>query len=238
MDSSSSTSACSSFTFSLKEFLGVLELLRVNWQTHAASSHWTREERSCYFQHRVNYSSLPFTWLTKINDWVRLEVPRITRKNEKGIHSSSINQGSYKKFQQFFKDFSRITLDFQGPPTRNIISQIVQKCTKAWIVCFTNISTFFNSLVLSVLWAMYILYWTTKKGKKNFPVHYIQSWRKVKDLHRNLRTFQGIMEFKDFSRLCEPWLMYWGGRGRGMRGVCWGELTSASFPLKFCTFPL
>ena len=38
-------------------------------------------------------------------------------------------QGSYKKLQPFFKDFSRTTLDFQGPPTRNIISQIVQKCT-------------------------------------------------------------------------------------------------------------
>ena len=31
--------------------------------------------------------------------------------------------------QPVFKDFSRTTLDFQGPPTRNIISQIVQKCT-------------------------------------------------------------------------------------------------------------
>ena len=30
-------------------------------------------------------------------------------------------------FQGFFKDFSRTTLDFQGQPTRNIISQIVQK---------------------------------------------------------------------------------------------------------------
>ena len=39
------------------------------------------------------------------------------------------SQGSYKKLQPFFKDFSRTTLDFQGPPTRNIISQIVQKCT-------------------------------------------------------------------------------------------------------------
>ena len=37
-------------------------------------------------------------------------------------------QGSYKKLQPFFNDFSRTTLDFQGPPTRNIISQIVQKC--------------------------------------------------------------------------------------------------------------
>ena len=31
-------------------------------------------------------------------------------------------------FQGLFKDFSRTTLDFQGQPTRNIISQIVQKC--------------------------------------------------------------------------------------------------------------
>ena len=40
------------------------------------------------------------------------------------------NQGSYKKLRPLFKYFSRTTLDFQGPPTRNIIiSQIVQKCT-------------------------------------------------------------------------------------------------------------
>ena len=38
-------------------------------------------------------------------------------------------EGSYKKLQSFFKDFSRTTLDFQGPPARNIISQIVEKCT-------------------------------------------------------------------------------------------------------------
>ena len=38
-------------------------------------------------------------------------------------------QGSYKKLQPFFKHFSRTTLNFQGPPSRNIISQIVQKCT-------------------------------------------------------------------------------------------------------------
>ena len=38
-------------------------------------------------------------------------------------------QGSYKQLQPFFKDFSRTTLDFQGPPTRNTISQILQKCT-------------------------------------------------------------------------------------------------------------
>ena len=33
-----------------------------------------------------------------------------------------------KKLQPFFKDFSRTKLDFRGQPTRNIISQIVQKC--------------------------------------------------------------------------------------------------------------
>ena len=37
--------------------------------------------------------------------------------------------GFIQKLQPFFKDFSRATLDFQGSPTRNIISQIVQKCT-------------------------------------------------------------------------------------------------------------
>ena len=29
----------------------------------------------------------------------------------------------------FLKNFSRTTLDFQGQPSRNIISQTVQKCT-------------------------------------------------------------------------------------------------------------
>ena len=31
-------------------------------------------------------------------------------------------------FQGLFNDFSRTTLDFQGQPTRNKISQVVQKC--------------------------------------------------------------------------------------------------------------
>ena len=42
---------------------------------------------------------------------------------------SHINHAGFiQKLQPFFKDFSRTTLDFQGQPTRNIISQIVQKC--------------------------------------------------------------------------------------------------------------
>ena len=39
------------------------------------------------------------------------------------------NSGSHKKWQPLFKEFPKTTLDFQGPPTRNIISQILQKCT-------------------------------------------------------------------------------------------------------------
>ena len=39
-----------------------------------------------------------------------------------------LSQGSYKKLQPFFRDFSRTTLDFQGLSTGNI-SQILQKCT-------------------------------------------------------------------------------------------------------------
>ena len=36
-------------------------------------------------------------------------------------------QGSYKKLHPIFKDFSRTTLDFQATPTRNVISQILEK---------------------------------------------------------------------------------------------------------------
>ena len=55
---------------------------------------------------------------------------------------------------------------------------------------------------------IYILSWTTKKHQivLSRPPHSklknIQGL--FKDLHRNLRTFQGKMEFKDLSRLCEP----------------------------------
>ena len=51
---------------------------------------------------------------------------------------------------------------------------------------------------------IYTLSWTTKKHQKNLsrPLH--SKLKKIpglfKDLHRNLRMFQGKMEFKDFSR--------------------------------------
>ena len=32
-------------------------------------------------------------------------------------------------FLGLFNDFPKTTFDFQGPPTRNVISQTVQKCT-------------------------------------------------------------------------------------------------------------
>ena len=49
----------------------------------------------------------------------------ITDKGNKFIGT----QGSYKELQPLFKDLSSTSFDFQGPPNRNVISHIVQKCT-------------------------------------------------------------------------------------------------------------
>ena len=56
---------------------------------------------------------------------------------------------------------------------------------------------------------IFILSRTTKKHQKILEARPLHSKLKkiqglFKDLHRNLRTFQGKMDFKDFSRLCEP----------------------------------
>ena len=58
---------------------------------------------------------------------------------------------------------------------------------------------------LSILWAMiYILSWTIKKHQKILSRSLHSKLMKIqalfKDLHRNLRTFEGKMVFKDFSR--------------------------------------
>ena len=51
---------------------------------------------------------------------------------------------------------------------------------------------------------IYILSWTSKKHQKIISSSLHSKLKKIqglfKDLHRNLRTFQGKMEFKDFSR--------------------------------------
>ena len=53
---------------------------------------------------------------------------------------------------------------------------------------------------------IYILSWTSEQYKKILSRSLHSKLKKIqglfKDLHRNLRTFQGKMEFKDFSRLC------------------------------------
>ena len=55
---------------------------------------------------------------------------------------------------------------------------------------------------------IHILSWTTKKHQRTLsrPLH--SKLKKIqglfKDLHRNLRTFQGLLlKFKEFSRLCK-----------------------------------
>ena len=51
---------------------------------------------------------------------------------------------------------------------------------------------------------IHILSWTTKNHQKTLSVPLNSKLKKIKglfkDLHRNLRTFQGNMKFKDFSR--------------------------------------
>ena len=52
---------------------------------------------------------------------------------------------------------------------------------------------------------IYIPSWTTKKHLKplSMPLH--SKLKKIQDLHRNLRTFQGLpLKFEVFSRLCRP----------------------------------
>ena len=55
---------------------------------------------------------------------------------------------------------------------------------------------------------IHILSWTTKEHQRTLSKPLNSKLKKIqglfKDLHNNLRTFQGKMEFKDFSRLCEP----------------------------------
>ena len=51
---------------------------------------------------------------------------------------------------------------------------------------------------------IHILSWTTKHHQKTLYMQLNSKLKKIqglfKDLHRNLRTFQGKMKFKDFSR--------------------------------------
>ena len=69
--------------------------------------------------------------------------------------------------------------------------------------CIKHGALYVNDLYIH--WATnYILSWTTKKHQK-IPSRLLHSKLKkiqalFKDLHRNLRTFRGKMEFKDFSR--------------------------------------
>ena len=76
----------------------------------------------------------------------------------------SVQQGSYKKLQPFFKEFSRTTLDFQGPATRNIISQIVQKCT---FPVYSNKTLGLNCLLHQLL---YIFQFTALKLIVNYYI--------------------------------------------------------------------
>ena len=96
-------------------------------------------------------------------------------------------------------------------------------CIKHCALCVTN--------NLLILWAMiHILSWTTKKHQKTLsrPLHskLEETQGLFKDLHRNLRAFYGKMEFKDFSRLCKPWIS-------SMKSIHWQLEGIKSANLKF-----
>ena len=57
-----------------------------------------------------------------------------------------------------------------------------------------------------------------------------------KDLHRNLRTFQGLpLKFKDFSRLCEPCII---SRRDGKNNGFFAGVPLIPFPLPPNSLPL
>ena len=60
---------------------------------------------------------------------IQILILRVYRVNPKKGSITGFIQKIATIFQGLFKDFSRTTLDFQGQPTRNIILQIVHKCT-------------------------------------------------------------------------------------------------------------
>ena len=63
-----------------------------------------------------------------VNRWTHRRILKIFCSHFGFKARSGFIQKNATIFQGLFKDFSRTTLDFQGQPTRNIISQIVQKC--------------------------------------------------------------------------------------------------------------
>ena len=72
-------------------------------------------------------------WTMKLTIYIFITIHTLCIKRSIiGVFGTKRNSGFIQKiaviFQGLFKDFSRTTLDFQGQPTRNIISQIVQKC--------------------------------------------------------------------------------------------------------------
>ena len=115
------------------------------------------------------------------------------------------------------KDFSRTTFNFQGPPTRNVMLQIVRKCTfpvyllhqLLYIFEFTCLKLIVNSctqqqqknaLCISPLnslsYDIYSVLDNQKPLEKHFPGHYIHSLRKFKDFSRTCIEIEGLLRGK------------------------------------------
>ena len=122
-----------------------------------------------------------------------------------------------EKLHPFFKDFSRTSFDFQGPPTRKVISQIVQKCTfqsiliglkglscllhqLLYIFQFSCLKLIVNCCIKQKRFAQITInfsqlwFSTTRKAWKPLSRPLRSKLKKIQGLfkgwHRNLRTFQ------------------------------------------------
>ena len=115
-------------------YLSLTYFIRV-WVNVASSSTDSFRVRS--FPLVIKLNTIKYCFLVSNLQW---KIPTISGRLQYFTHTKSIGifqqslwePGFIQKiatiFQGLFKDFSRTTLDFQGQPTRNIISQIVQKC--------------------------------------------------------------------------------------------------------------
>ena len=118
----------------------------------------------------------------------------------------------HTKIATIFKDFSRTTFNFQGPPARKVIHRLFKNANSQstltelsalnsllhhllYIFQFTCLTLIINSCIRQkTLYVnhLYVLLWFLfclghpKRIKKHFPLFLL------KDLHRNLKTFQGL----------------------------------------------
>ena len=78
----------------------------------------------CHWQTEPKITNEPASWCCDSNFLLLKSFDTTFTSYYGTLPSVDTKNGNY-----IFNDFSRITFNFQWPPTRNVISQIVQECT-------------------------------------------------------------------------------------------------------------